>query len=85
MKFHAWLKRADAILAADTFDAAAALSLVREIRNQSGPGPIGFAAGQALGSLQAADRRVPSKWQTAIAKQRFELVRKALAHRASRA
>ena len=81
-----WLKRADAILAQEVFDLPAALSLVREIRNQTGPGTgsIGIAAGQAMGSLQAADRTTRSEWQIAVGRQRFQAVRQALARHASR-
>ena len=85
LKVETWLKRADAILAKPSFDLAAALALTQEIRNQAGPGSIGIAAGQALGSLQAADRAgARSRWQIAVAKQRLEEVRSALVHHASR-
>jgi hypothetical protein len=83
-KVESWLRRADAILAGTRFDPAAALTLVQEIRNEAGPGGIGSTAAQALGSLQAARSRATNTWPLSVAKQRFELVRKALAHRAPR-
>ena len=82
LKVESWLERADFILAERQFNAAAALGLVQEIRNQSGPGFIGLAAGQALGSLEASDTIARNTWPSNVAKQRFELVRNALADQA---
>ncbi len=95
LKVEGWLKRADAIMAGERFDIATALLLVQEIRNETGPGSIGFAAGQAIGYLQAANRLsglTIAQWQraralarnTTGAKERFKAVRDALALRASR-
>ncbi len=79
LKSQVWLKRAEAILAGERFDGAAALSLVQEIRNQAGAGTLGMAAGQALGALQAANQASRNKWQSAVARHRLEEVRHALA------
>ena len=87
LREQSWLKRADAILAREQFEAAAALALVQEIRNQAGPGSIGLAAGQTLGFLLAGKRRAANNLQRTgkigrdgiVARQRFELIRDALA------
>ena len=84
LKAQSWVKRANAILA-EEFDVVAATALVRDIRNSAGlSNNLRVAADQAIGSLQAADTGPENKWQLAVAKQKFELLRAALARAAFR-
>jgi hypothetical protein len=86
LRVEGWLRRADFILAKTQFDTAAALALVQQIRDQTGPGDLSLslAAGQALGSLQIANRRTTNYAASTVAKQRFGLVRNAVADQACR-
>ena len=84
LKVQSWLRRAGAILAED-FDVVAAIALVRDIRNSAGlSSSLRFAADQALLSLQAVGTCAGNKWQVAVAKQRFEILRGALTRAAFR-
>ena len=86
LKAQSWLRRADAILADEEFDVLVALSLVREILYSAGlSSSLRIAAEQAEISVQAANRSPESKWQTAVAKQRLQMLRTTLAHAAFRA
>ena len=86
LKAQSWLRRADAILADEEFDVVVALSFIREILYSAGlSSSLRIAAEQAEISVQAANRSPESKWQTAAAKQRFEILRTTLADSAFRA
>ena len=82
LKAQSWVRRANAILAED-FDVVAATALVRDIRNSAGlSNSLRLAVDQVMGSLHAADTGPENKGQVAVAKQRFEVLRGALARAA---
>ena len=86
LKVHSWMRRADVILADEEFDLLAALPLVREILHSAGlSSSLRVTAEQAEIAVQAAHRSPGSKWQTAVAKQRFQMLRTALPRTAFRA
>ena len=86
LKVHSWVRRADEILADEEFDVLTALSLARELLHSAGlSSSIRLAAEQAEIAAHAANRAPESKWQTAVAKQRLQMLRTVLAHTAFRA
>ena len=85
LKVQSWNKRAGDILAED-FNVATATALVRDIRNSAGlSSSLRFAADQAMISLQAANGSPDNKWLSAVARQRFEMLRSILVRAAFRA